>query len=884
MKILHAHFLYLSLLFGATGISQNLLAGGSPVAGSAGVSRSAKNGPPTSHYANEPDSVYLFAYATGKDHGRSGLHFAWSADAKQWNLVGNKYGYVKCDYGPWGVQKQMHSPYLFQDASGNWHCIWSLDGTLNQFAHAASDNLVTWGRQLYPYLPKNQTFRQPVVHYNRNNREYTIAYISGNQYYKITTRDFKTFEPAVAISAPEYKDDRITVNLPAGAVTGNMSRVAWPVIAQLTETWQLVEYKSNQGRESFNTDSVKYASLKQLTATITLKPEDRKPISDLLIGVFFEDINYAADGGLYAELVQNRDFEYDQADRKFRDSSWNSKHSWTTSGQHLRFSIDSSAPLHANNPHYAVLDATQTGGALVNLGYDGIPLKKGDAYEFSLFAKNSDGKSRNLLVKLVAPDGSTLAQATVRTNSQQWRKYSTRLVAAADARDARLELQPKTAGRVMLDMISLFPKKTYKNRKNGLRSDLAETVAAIRPRFIRFPGGCVAHGDGLENIYRWKNTIGPLEARKPQPNIWRYHQSAGLGYFEYFQYCEDIGAQPLPVLAAGVPCQNSGIGPHGGGQQGGIPMNEMDEYVQDILDLVEWANGPVNSKWGKLRAEAGHPAPFNLKYIGIGNEDLITDVFEERFNMIYKALQQKHPEITVIGTVGPFHHGTDYEQGWALASRLKVPMVDEHYYESPGWFINNQHYYDHYDRSKPKVYLGEYASRGNTLFNALAEALYLTSVERNADVVHMTSYAPLLAKEKHTQWNPDLIYFNNTEVKPTVNYEVQKLFGNNAGNEYLPVDIKLSEDAGVNKRFGISVVRNTADGSIYVKVVNLLPVATSLKLDLGKLGAGAKAERTTLQGKPADKMVPAKVSSMSVGNELSDLLEPYSFTVYKISK
>jgi alpha-L-arabinofuranosidase len=835
--------------------------------------------------ANEPDSVYLFSYATGKDLGRSGLHFAWSADGNQWNPVGKEFGYVKCDYGQWGAQKQMNSPYLFQDARGTWHCIWSLNETLNQFAHAASANLVTWGRQLYPYLPQKQTFRQPVVQYEKSSRQYTITYISDNQYYKIGTKDFKTYDQAVAIPAAEYKDDRVTVNLPAGAVTGCMRKVAWPVIAQLTEAWQLSQYKNNKARESFNNDSVRYANLKQLTATITVKPENRKPISDLLIGVFFEDINYSADGGLYAELVQNRDFEYVPADRKYRDSTWNSKHSWSTSGQHLSFTIDSSSPLHANNPHYAVLNTAQPGGALINSGFDGIPLKKSDEYEFSLFAKGSDGKSRSLLAKLVTPDGSTLAQATIKINSQKWQKYSTRLIAASDAKDARLVVQPQMTGRVMLDMLSLFPKKTFKNRKNGLRTDLAETIAAIRPRFIRFPGGCVAHGDGLENIYRWKNTIGPVETRKPQPNIWRYHQSAGLGYFEYFQYCEDIGAQPLPVLAAGVPCQNSAVGPMGGGQQGGIPMSEMDEYVQEILDLVEWANGPANSKWGKLRAEAGHPAPFNLKYIGIGNEDLITDVFEERFNMIYKALQQKHPEITVIGTVGPFHSGTDYEQGWALAGKLNVPMVDEHYYESAGWFINNQDYYDNYDRSKPKVYLGEYASRGNTLFNALAEALYLTSVERNADVVHMTSYAPLLAKENHTQWNPDLIYFNNTEVKPTPNYEVQKLFGNNAGNEYLPSVIKLSsEDEAVSRRIGISVVRNTADGSVAIKIVNLLPVATTVKLDLSNLSAGTKANRWVMQGQPNDKTTPVKVTSMPVGNELSDTLPPYSFTVYKIYK
>jgi alpha-L-arabinofuranosidase len=871
MKKTKARTLYLLLLFMAQG-ADPLFAGGRP-------------DPRSPFYANEPDSVYLFSYASGKDQGRSGLHFAWSTDAKNWTPVGNGYGYVKCDYGQWGSQKQMNSPYLFIDAQGAWRCVWSLNSTLNQFAHTTSTNLLTWGRQDYPYLNKNQSFQKPVVQYDKNSRQYIITYISGNQHYRINTKDFKIFDAAVAVPASEYKDDRITVNLPSGEVNGNMRKVAWPVIAALTENWQLSQYKGAQARETTHTDSTRYANLKQLTATITLTPENHKPISDLLIGVFFEDINYAADGGLYAELIQNRDFEYTPADKSHRDTAWNSRHSWTVSGQQLSFTIDSTAPVHANNLHYAVLNATQTGGALINSGYDGIPLKKGDEYELSLFAKSSDGKNKNLLVKLVAQDGSTLAQATIKAGSANWKKYSIKLIATADAKDARLELQPQTTGRLQLDVVSLFPKKTFKNRKNGMRADLAEAIADIRPRFIRFPGGCVSHGDGLDNIYRWKNTIGPLEARKPQPNLWRYHQSAGIGYFEYFQYCEDIGAVPLPVIAAGVPCQNSQIGANGGGQQGGIPMNEMDAFVQDVLDLVEWANGPVTSKWGRLRAEAGHPAPFNLKYVGIGNEDLITDVFEERFAMIYKALQQKHPEITVIGTVGPFHDGTDYEQGWALASKLNVPMVDEHYYESPGWFINNQHYYDNYDRSKPKVYLGEYASRGNTLFNALAEALYLTNVERNADVVHMTSYAPLLAKEKHTQWNPDLIYFNNTEVKPTVNYEVQKLFGNNSGNEYLPTAVKLSsEDEAVNKRFGISVVRDTASGNIYVKVVNLLPVATSFTFDLGVLPAGPKAERSVLQGLPGDKVAVLKTSEISVNKELSDVLPAYSFTVYKIHK
>jgi len=834
---------------------------------------------------NEPDSVYLFSYATPKDNGHSGLHFAWSADKKTWNLVGNEYGYVKCDYGEWGSQKQMNSPYLFQDPGGQWRCVWSLNGSLNQFAAVTSTNLIDWGRQRYPYLKQSQSFRQPVVRYNKVSKDYSIAFLSGDQYFRTTTKDFKVFTPAIPIPARKYKDDRTTISLPAGPIAGTISKVPRQVVDRLTQFSLAKQHKADQAREeSPKNDSIRFAGISSLTAAITLKPESRKPISDRLIGVFFEDINYAADGGLYAELLQNRDFEYTPADRKYHDSAWNSKNSWTAN--RLSFTIDSATPLHPNNPHYAVLDAASSGGALINSGYDGIPLKQGGEYELSLFARNADGKSTGLLVKLVGQDGSVLAQADIQIRTQQWQKYTAKLTAAADAPDARLELQMADAGRLLLDMVSLFPKNTFKGRSNGMRADLAETIAAIHPRFIRFPGGCVSHGDGLDNIYRWKNTVGPIEARKPQPNIWRYHQSVGLGFFEYFQYCEDIGAEPLPVIAAGVPCQNSSLTAKGGGQQGGLPMNEMGQYVQDILDLVEWANGPATSKWGKLRAEAGHPAPFHLKYIGIGNEDLISDIFEERFTMIYKAVRQQHPEITVIGTVGPFYEGTDYEQGWTLASKLKVPMVDEHYYESPGWFINNQDYYDHYDRTKPKVYLGEYASWGNTLFNALSEALYLTNLERNGDVVQMASYAPLLAREKHTQWNPDLIYFSNTEIRPTVNYEVQKLFGNNAGNEYLSSTVQLSGDnQAVRKRLGVSIVRDTINDIVFVKMVNLLPLATTVKLDLGDLAKHRQMEKSVLQGSPGDKAAPVTVTAaVPASNLLNETLPPYSLTVWRIHR
>jgi len=455
---------------------------------------------------------------------------------------------------------------------------------------------------------------------------------------------------------------------------------------------------------------------------------------------------------------------------------------------------------------------------------------------------------------------------------------------------------PSEAHAVDLDMISLFPQKTFHHRKNGLRADLAQTIADLRPRFVRFPGGCVAHGDGLENIYRWKNTIGNLENRKPDFNIWGYHQTFGLGYYEYFQFCEDIGAEPLPVLAAGVPCQNSSPSPalpKGAGvvalagQQGGIPMNEMDGYVQDILDLIEWANGDAKTtKWGKIRAAAGHPAPFNLKYIGIGNEDLISDVFKERFEMIYNAIRKKHPEITVIGTVGPFFEGSDYEEGWRFASALNVPMVDEHYYVAPGWMIHNQDYYDRYDRSKPKVYLGEYAAhlpgRPNNVETALAEALYLCNVERNADVVTMTSYAPLLAKDGHTNWNPDLIYFNNTEIRPTVGYYVQQVFGQNAGDEYIASELTVaSRNDDLRRRIAVSIVKDNKSGDYILKMVNLLPVETSVQISgFMEIKNPGAIQKTVLTGAPADKN--ARPVTTTVDLQDGEILLPaYSLVVLR---
>lgn len=836
-----------------------------------------------------PDSVYLFSYATGKNNDHNGLHFAWSQDGKQWYPIGNEFGYLRSDYGRWGSDKRMLSPYLVQGTDGMWHCVWSVNERDHLFAHAASEDLVNWRRQSYPAAGGGSNVLRPVVRYDVGKQVYTITHGSGDgKYYGVSTADFKTYTSNGQVAAGEYRDSSVSVALPEGVAKGQVHRVVWTVVDRLIKAYELKQYKSAKEGETARQDSERFAGLQAVQATIKVSPEKAKTISDLLLGIFFEDINYAADGGLYAELVQNRDFEYALSDKEGRDKSWNSTHSWTVRGEQATFTIDSAAPIHVNNRHYAVLDIKAPDGALVNGGFDGIPVKKGEKYDLSLFGRQLDGKGGKVTARLVGQKGGVLAQTTITIPAGSWKNVKAVLIAAESADSAQLELQPVAAGRVALDMISLFPQQTFKGRKNGLRADLAQVIADMHPRFVRFPGGCVAHGDGLGNIYRWKNTIGPLEARVPQRNLWGYHQSAGLGYFEYFRFCEDIGAEPLPVVAAGVPCQNSGPSDKGSGQQGGIPMNEMDEYVQDVLDLIEYANGDIHTEWGKKRAEAGHPEPFHLKYIGIGNEDLITDIFEERFTMIFKAVKEKHPEITVIGTAGPFFEGTDYEEGWAVANKLGVPMIDEHYYLSPGWFIHNQDFYDRYDRSSAKVYLGEYAAhlpgRPSNIETALAEALYLTALERNGDVVSMASYAPLLAKEGHTQWKPDLIYFNNTSVKPTVDYYVQQLYGRYGGDEYLPGAVTLSGNKeAVRKRVAVSVVRNTKNKEVILKMVNLLPAPVQSSVDLGGISiVGGAAEKVVLQGRPESENAKPVSTTCDVAEKFETALPPYSFTVIRI--
>lgn len=619
-----------------------------------------------------------------------------------------------------------------------------------------------------------------------------------------------------------------------------------------------------------------------------------KRISPNLFGIFFEDLSYAADGGLYAELVQNGSFEYLPTDH----AGWNSFTSWDFITQQFygygELNVETGKPLNANNPHYLTLkieDAGQQGVGIANSGFDGIAIDSGKEYKFSVWLRTSSDQPVSFKVFLEDWKQQMIGESSVICNSTKWQRYETEITAQKTYDSARLFLLAQDTGTVNIDMVSLFPEETFKNRPNGMKKDLAETIAALHPKFMRFPGGCLTHGDGINNIYYWKNTIGPLEQRKQQKNIWHYHQSVGLGYFEYFQFCEDIGAKPLPVLAAGVSCQNSGA-TRGKGQKP-IPMDQMQQYIQDVLDLIEYANGDVSTEWGAKRAAAGHPAPFHLQYIGIGNEDKQTDNFRERFKMIYNAVKAKHPEITVIGTVGPNYYGEDYDLGWKFADTIGVPMVDEHYYEKPEWFISNQHRYDKYDRSRSKVYVGEYASHGNTLWNALSEAAYMTSLERNGDVVAMASYAPLLANSKHISWNPDMIYFDNRKVLKTVNYYAQQLFCNNAGTIYYPDVVKST--SGGNLRDSIvaaSAVEDSATGNLIVKMVNLNSAPQNVRISLpGKFKHYRITAKTILSGNRDDKntfehpdvVVPHTDKSVIKQSDLITLL-PYSLNVIRMEK
>ncbi len=490
----------------------------------------------------------------------------------------------------------------------------------------------------------------------------------------------------------------------------------------------------------------------------------------ILYGLFFEDINHAADGGLYAEMVQNRSFEYCEID----NPEYHALTAWEKAGE-VEWEVASDAPLNEENPHYLHVVA-HPGGVVRNRGYNtGLFVEAGKRYDFSLFARGAEGGVR-IRAAIETKEGVVCGEGFLEVSGGAWKKYELQLAVKETTDCGRLALIFETGGVCDLDMISLFPQDTFLGKKGGLRKDIAQALQEMHPKFMRFPGGCLVHDGSLNDhdrnsMYRWKRTIGKVEERPSWRNNWGYNQTLGIGFYEYFCFCEEINAEPVPVLPGA-------FNPHKGV---GAPLDELGPWVQDALDLIEFANGDARTKWGRIRADLGHERSFSLKYIGIGNEE-IGDGFFERYSYFHRAIKEKYPDIKIINTAGPFAVGEGYEAGWRSARMHGSDLVDEHYYSSPEWFLANMHHYEDYDEKGPKVFLGEYASWGNTYYNALTEAAYMTHLER-AKAVAMACYAPMLCNVDYVNWRPDMLLFDNHSVLKTPNYYVQKLFMENQGTE-----------------------------------------------------------------------------------------------------
>lgn len=522
------------------------------------------------------------------------------------------------------------------------------------------------------------------------------------------------------------------------------------------------------------------------------------PTGDLY-GIFFEDINHAADGGLYAEMIRNRSFEFCEIDHP----DYTPMTAWeliARDGGKVIGGVEAWYPLNVNNTHYLRLtnearqNMTVTGTVgVVNEGYNtGLPLREGEEYRFSMFARRDVNLKSPVEIRLESTDGKLYGKTELVIDSTEWKKYEAELTSDSEDFSGRLVILIHDAGSVCLDMVSLFPKNTFRGRENGLRQDIAQFLADMKPKFMRFPGGCLTHAGAIDDkardaLYRWKNTLGPLESRPSKRNNWRYNQTFGFGYYEFFCFCEDIGTKAMPVLAGG-------FNPH---DMYYAPMDEMQPWVDDALELLEFANGPVTTKWGAYRAELGHPAPFNIEYIAIGNEEQ-DEQFFERYPLFHKAITEKYPNVKILNTAGPSPTGKGFDLGWQSAREWNSYGVDEHYYVSPDWLIQHyDRYFDKfYDPKGPKVFLGEYASRNNTFYNALCEAAYMTSFELNADKVALTCYAPLLCNTDYVNWTPNMIWYNNHEIYGIPSYYVQKMYSVNQGDVTLPVACDITpEDA-----------------------------------------------------------------------------------------
>lgn len=565
------------------------------------------------------------------------------------------------------------------------------------------------------------------------------------------------------------------------------------------------------------------------------------PIQKTMYGIFFEDINYGADGGLYAELIKNRSFEFPQ-----------SLLGWTTFG---KVEVRTDDPAFPNNPHYVRLsypghDEKQTG--LDNEGFFGVGVKKDADYRFSVWARlPEDSTSGSIRIELIDPESNIFTTQKLTIDSKEWKKYQVVLKATKTEAKARLRIFLTSKSAVDMDHVSLFPVDTWKGRENGLRKDLAQALYDLHPGVFRFPGGCIVEGTDLNTRYEWKNSVGPVENRKLNENRWEYtfpnrffpdyFQSYGMGFYELFQLSEDIGAEPLPVISCGLACQFQNHS-----DKANVPVSELDPYVQDALDLIEFANGDITTKWGKLRADMGHPASFNLKMMAVGNEQW-GSLYPERLEPFVKAIRAKYPTFKIVGTAGPSPDGKDFDYGWKEMKRLKADLVDEHYYKDPQWFLANANRYDKYDRKGPKVFAGEYAchpkDRKNNFESALCEAAFMTGFERNADVVYQCTYAPLFAHVQGWQWRPDLIWFDNLRSVRSVNYYVQQLYGMNVGTNVLTtVENKLPLE-GLDGIYASSALDKTKN-EIILKIANTSEVAKKVTYTFNGLKV---ADRTGTQ-------------------------------------
>ena len=656
--------------------------------------------------------------------------------------------------------------------------------------------------------------------------------------------------------------------------------------------------------------SVVYAGvMAQDKADIVLRADRPGPvIHPTQWGIFFEDINMAADGGLYAELVKNRSFEFNMP-----LMGWAEHKGAPVDGSLL---VINRGAENRSNPRYIRITRYAEGSyGLSNEGFRGMGIRQGEQYHFSILAHPHAGSTLSLRLELVGPKGekigttrlalgagsSLVPGGTASAGEADWYKDTVSFIATATEPKAQLYIWFEGQGVADLDMISLFPQDTWKQRPGGLRADLVQLLADMKPGFIRFPGGCIVEGRDLATRYQWKRTVGTVEDRQVIINRWNtefahrptpdYYQSYGLGFFEYFQLAEDIGAEPLPILNCGMACQFNTAEV--------VPVGELDPYIQDALDLVEFANGGVETKWGGLRAAMGHPGSFHLKMMGVGNEQWGPQ-YIERYTIFARAIKEKYPDLRLVNSVGPDPDGPVFNFLNDTLRKLHADILDEHYYRSPDWFLQHADRYDKYDRSGPKIFAGEYAAQSvvavspnnkNDWRCALAEAAFMTGLERNADVVSMASYAPLFAHVDGWQWTPDLIWYDNLRSYGTPDYYVQKLFSTNKGSVVVPLLLNDQALTGQDGIYASACIEN-ASHELILKLVNSGAGGQERTIDIGGVKKlAAKATLTVLKTGQLDKtnslddpmaISPVAGEAVVKDKKLSLRLPPYSFTVARV--